>query len=336
MAIPTPILPILDRFGRRHSNLRISVTDRCNIRCIYCMPAESVQFQPREELLRFEEISRFVRAVAPLGINKLRITGGEPLVRSGLDQLIAQLATIPGIDDIGMTTNGMLLADHAEKLQAAGLQRLNISLDCLDDETFFRISRRRGVARILEGIEAARALPYHKIRLNAVILPGINEHQILDLARFAKDRELELRFIEFMPLNAAGAWDQDHVVSGRDIREQIDRELGPLRRAPATDPSQPARDYLYPSGLRVGFVDSVTEPFCSTCNRIRLTADGKLRNCLFSDEAWDVRSLLRRSDLSDADMVALVRECVAAKWAGHQIHSESFVKPASAMHQIGG
>jgi cyclic pyranopterin phosphate synthase len=329
-------LPILDTFGRRHTNLRISVTDRCNIRCVYCMPSEHVVFRPRGDLLTFEEIARFVRIVAEMGVNKIRLTGGEPLVRTGLERLVAQLAGIPGIADLALTTNGILLADQAERLAAAGLQRLNVSLDCLDDETFEKISRRRGIDRVIAGILAAKQLNFARIRLNSVILPGVNSHAILDLARFARTHRLELRFIEFMPLNAEGPWASGQVITGAMMRQQIEREFGALSPVPPDDPSQPARDYEYSDGIRIGFVDSVSEPFCSSCNRMRLTAEGQIRNCLFSDDEWDVRRLLRDPHQDDLAIQQLVRQCVSAKWAGHGIHSQSFVKPRTAMYQIGG
>ena len=330
-------LPIYDGYGRRHHNLRISVTDRCNIRCVYCMPSQVVEFLPRRELLSFEELARFVRLAADLGVDRVRITGGEPLVRSGLPRLVELIAATEGIADIALTTNGVLLKELAEPLLAAGLKRLNISLDAVSDETFFRVSRRRGIDRVLAGILHAATLPFRRIRLNTVIVPGLNDHELLDLARFARTHRLELRFIEFMPLNAEGVWSQQRVITGAEMRQRLSEAFGPLEPRLADDPSQPARDYEYADGGGVvGFIDPVSEPFCGQCNRLRISADGKLRNCLFSEETWDVRQLLRDPDASDADVQQLVRQAIAAKAAGHGMHAPEFVKPQHAMYQIGG
>lgn len=330
-------LPIIDTFGRIHSNLRISVTDRCNIRCIYCMPSEQVTFRPKMELLTFEEIERFVRIASQMGVHRLRLTGGEPLVRKHLSQLIGNLAQLPKITDIALTTNGLLLEEQAADLKAAGLHRLNVSLDCLDDDVFFRISRRRGTSKIVAGILRAKELGFHKIRLNSVIIPGFNESEIVGLAEFARRHGLELRFIEFMPLNAGGQWEMNQVLTGAMLRQIIERHVAPLRPAAGADPHQPARDFDYADGSgRVGFVDSVSAPFCSNCNRMRITADGQLCNCLFSDDHWDVRRLLRDPGARDEEIQAIIRECIQAKWAGHNIRSREFIKPQRAMHEIGG
>ncbi len=330
-------LPIIDSFGRIHTNLRISVTDRCNIRCVYCMPSENVTFRPKHELLRFEEITRLTRIAASMGVNKLRITGGEPLVRAGLSELISQLSSIDGIQDIALTTNGMLLAEQAESLKAAGLRRLNVSLDGLSDEIFFLISRRRGVQRIIDGILRAQQVGFGKIRLNSVIIPGVNDGEITGLAQFARNHGLELRFIEFMPLNSTGHWEMDQVITGATIRGIIEKSVGALKPVLEADPHQPARDYDYEDGGgRVGFVDSVSEPFCSGCNRLRVTAEGQLRNCLFSDDGWDARALLRNPSSTDDEIRTLIRDCIHAKRAGHGINSFEFVKPQRAMHEIGG
>ena len=327
---------LVDSFGRRHNNLRISVTDRCNIRCFYCMPEENVRFRPRHELLTFEEIVRFVRVVAGLGIDRLRLTGGEPLVRHDLPKLVKLLAEVEGIRDIALTTNGILLAEQAAALHAAGLGRLNISLDTLSEATFERISRRKGLQRILDGIFAAQRAGFRKIRLNAVSIRGITEEEVAPLARFARQHQLELRFIEYMPLDAEHQWDHEQVLGGEEVRRIIDREIGRLEPLPVEDPSQPATDYRYTDGSgRVGFINPVTQPFCSACNRLRLTAEGQVRNCLFSTVEWDARSLLR-GGASDEQMAALVQSCVAAKKAGHGIDTPQFMRPERAMYQIGG
>jgi cyclic pyranopterin phosphate synthase len=328
--------PLVDRLGRVHTNLRISVTDRCNIRCFYCMPIENVRFKPRNEILTFEEIESFTRVMARLGINKIRLTGGEPLVRADLYRLVEKLASIPGIRDIAMTTNGILLAEQAAALKAAGLSRLNISLDALSEEAFQRISRREGLQRVLDGIFAAQREGFERIRLNAVAIKGITEAEVVPLGEFARQHNLELRFIEFMPLDAEGNWESDQVLSGKAIRCLLEKALLPLVPVERTDMSQPAMDYEFADGIgRIGFINPVTEPFCGDCNRLRITADGKLRNCLFSTTEWDARALLR-AGASAEELVQLVRDCVAAKKPGHGIDSPEFVKPERAMYQIGG
>ena len=328
--------PLIDGFGRVHSDLRISVTDRCNIRCFYCMPAENVRFKPRREILTFEEIERFVQVVARLGVNKLRLTGGEPLVRHDLHELVARLVAIPGIRDIALTTNGILLAEQAQALKDAGLKRLNVSLDTLKPEVFQQITRREGVERVLEGLTAARQAGFRQIKLNAVAIRGLTEEEIVPLARFARTEGLELRFIEYMPLDADGNWQNDQVLSGEEIRRLLEEEFGPLAAEASPNPSQPATDYRYADGGgRIGFINPVSQPFCGNCNRLRLTAEGKIRNCLFSVEEWDARQVLRQGG-SDEDLANLVRASIRAKKAGHGINSEEFVKPERAMYQIGG
>jgi cyclic pyranopterin phosphate synthase len=327
---------LIDSFGRVHSNLRVSVTDRCNIRCFYCMPEVDVQFKPRSELLTFEEIQRVVRIVAGRGVRKLRITGGEPLVRSGLPELIRQLTSTDGIDDVALTTNGVLLAEQAADLCRAGLHRLNISLDTLNEETFQKIARRSGIDRVLAGIDAAVAEPFKKVRLNAIAIRGLTENEIVPLAQFARSRQLELRFIEFMPLDAEQGWAGDQVLTGQEIRATIGREVGQLEPAARPDPSQPAMDFRYTDGSGVvGFINPISQPFCGSCNRLRLTADGNFRNCLFSDVDYDVRDAMR-SGADDASILSIVQRCLAAKKAGHGIDGEEFVRPARAMYQIGG
>ncbi|MCA9217004.1 MAG: GTP 3',8-cyclase MoaA [Planctomycetales bacterium] len=328
------VLPLVDGYGRRHSSLRISVTDRCNIRCFYCMP-ENVVFKPRDEILTFDEIERFVRAIVPAGITKLRLTGGEPLVRRDLHVLVERLSSVDGVTDLALTTNGILLADHAKALYDAGLQRLNISIDSLREETFQKITRRSGLDRVIAGIDAARKLPFHQIRLNAIAMRDITEPEIVPLAKFAFERAMELRFIEFMPLDADGNWETEKVLSGRETLHVLEREFGRAVPVSGNDPAQPAVDFTFANGGRVGFINSVTQPFCQSCNRLRITAEGQVRNCLFSTSEWDVRALLR-SGASDEQIVELVRESVSAKKRGHGIDSDSFERPARAMYQIGG
>jgi cyclic pyranopterin phosphate synthase len=328
--------PLIDSLGRVHTNLRISVTDRCNIRCFYCMPDENVRFLPRRDILSFEEMERFVRVVAAMGVNKLRLTGGEPLVRSDLPRLVERLAAIPGIYDIALTTNAILLAEQAPALKDAGLSRINISLDALTEDTFRRIARRDGLDRVLAGIQAAKAVGFEKIRLNAVAIKGITEPEIVPLTNFAREHSMEMRFIEFMPLDAENNWQHDQVLSGEEIRRLIEEAIGPLEPAERPDPSQPATDFVFTDGSgSIGFINPVTQPFCHDCNRLRLTAEGKVRNCLFSTVEWDARVIMR-SGGTDVELAELIRDCVRAKKPGHGIDSADFHKPERAMYQIGG
>ncbi len=326
---------LIDTLGRVHSDLRLSVTDRCNIRCFYCMPSEVVRFLPRDQILSFEEITRFVRIVAPLGIDRVRLTGGEPLVRTHLHELVAMLAGVGGIDDIALTTNGVLLAEQAADLKRAGLHRLNISLDTLDPVKFERLTRRRLLDRVLTGIDRACEVGFRQIRLNAIAIRGETEVEVVPLVKFARQRNLELRFIEFMPLDADGRWQPDQVLSGAALRKIVEHNFGPLRPAPRQDASQPAVDYLFANGDRVGFIHPVSRPFCESCNRLRLTAEGQIRNCLFSHQEWDARALMREG-ASDAELQAMVREAIHHKAPGHGIDTAEFVRPQRAMYQIGG
>jgi cyclic pyranopterin phosphate synthase len=300
------------------------------------MPAEGVVFQPREQLLTFEEIERFVRIVAGMGVSHLRLTGGEPLVRADVADLVRLLVAIPGIEDVALTTNGVLLTDQAQPLVDAGLHRINISLDTLSEATFEKITRRSGLAKVLEGIAAAKSAGFKKIRLNAIAIRGLTEDEILPLSRFAREHRLELRFIEFMPLDAENSWNDSSVLSGREIRSTIEKEFGSLTATERTDLSQPSVDYVYRDvDCRVGFINPITEPFCGACNRLRLTAEGAVRNCLFSNDEMDVRTLLRNGS-SDQAIGELVRECVGGKRRAHGIDDNDFVRPARAMYQIGG
>jgi cyclic pyranopterin phosphate synthase len=329
-------MPLLDSFGRLHTNLRISVTDRCNIRCFYCMPAEKVRFRPKNEILTFEEIVRFARVAVGLGITKLRLTGGEPLVRHNLSDLIAPLVRMPGVEDVALTTNGILLREQAQALKQAGLHRLNISLDALSESVFEQIARRPGLNKVLDGIQAAIEAGFERIRLNAVSIRGLTEGEIVPLARFARRHCLELRFIEYMPLDAEGQWRHDDVLGGDEVREILSDQISELLPVRDQDPSQPATDYEYRDKVgRVGFINSVTHPFCAACDRLRLTAEGQIRNCLFSTVEWDARRVMR-SEGTDDDLAELLLACVAAKKAGHGIDTPGFVRPERAMYQIGG
>jgi cyclic pyranopterin phosphate synthase len=327
--------PLVDTFGRVHDNLRIGVTDRCNIRCFYCMPEDGIQFRPRQEILSFEEISRVARICAGLGIRKLRITGGEPLVRKDLPHLIQMLAEIPDVRDIALTTNAVLLKDLARPLREAGLHRLNIHLDTLDRKRFQRITRRDDLARVLEGIDAAQEACF-PIKLNAVAVKGLAEDDIVPLVRFGRERGIEVRFIEFMPLDSQGLWNRRDVLSAEEILSLLRREIGPLDLVPQQTAGAPAQEYRFRDGIgHVGVIASVTQPFCANCNRVRLTADGKLRYCLFAADETDLRPILRSGQPDDA-VISAVRETVRQKWRGHGINSPAFVAPPRPMYAIGG
>jgi cyclic pyranopterin phosphate synthase len=327
---------LVDSFGRVHDNLRISVTDRCNLRCFYCMPEEDVQFVKRSEILDFEEIGRFARIAVTLGITKLRVTGGEPLVRRDLPALIRRLAAIAGITDLALTTNGVLLPELAGPLYQAGLRRINVHLDTLDRERFARIMRRDELGKVLEGLALAKRLGYSKIKLNVVAVKGLTDTDIVPLARYGRENGFEVRYIEFMPLDAQNLWDRSKVLLADEIIETLSREIAPLTPAPDPDPRTPASEYNFADGIgRVGFIASVSRPFCLNCNRIRLTADGKLRYCLFAIQEDDAKALMR-AGASDEEIAALIRRNLSGKWEGHEINSAKFVAPPRPMYSIGG
>jgi cyclic pyranopterin phosphate synthase len=327
--------PLIDNFGRTHDNLRISVTDKCNIRCFYCMPEEGVKFQPHEQILRFEETERFVRIAAGLGVRKLRITGGEPLIRRDLPTLIRMLSKIDGIQDMALTTNGVLLAEHGQALYDAGLHRINVHLDTLDRARFQQITRRDDFEKVMAGIDAAQRIGY-RVKINAVAVKGLVEPDIVPLARFGRERGIEIRYIEFMPLDSQGLWANPRVLTADEMIAMITREIGALREIPDQDPRAPATEYEFQDGVgRIGFIASVSRPFCLNCNRIRLTADGHFRYCLFAIDEFDVRKMLR-DGTSDEKIAASIREWVKAKWIGHGINSPQFVPPPRPMYSIGG
>jgi cyclic pyranopterin phosphate synthase len=300
------------------------------------MPEEGAVFSDRADILSYEEIERFVRAAVPLGINKLRLTGGEPLVRRDLASLVARLAVIPGILDLALTTNAVLLEQHAESLYKAGLRRLNIHLDTLDREKFQRITRRDDLPRVMAGIDAAVRAGFERIKLNIVAVKGLMEQDIVPMARFCRERGFEPRYIEFMPLDAQSLWERQRVLSADQMIAMLSEEISPLEPVPDADPRAPATEYRYADGGgKVGFIASVTRPFCLNCNRIRITSDGKLRYCLFAIEETDVRGLLR-SSASDEEIAATIRRNVAEKWLGHEINSAKFVPPPRPMYSIGG
>ena len=330
-------MAFVDGFGRVHDDLRISVTDRCNLRCAYCMPEDPVWY-PRSALLTFEEIERVARIAVSRGVRKLRITGGEPLGRRDVCRLVERIAAIVGLEDLSLTTNGVLLAPLARSLAAAGLQRVNVSLDTLDRARFSRMTGRDRLDDVLRGLDAAAAAGLRPIKLNVVLLRGDNETEAVDLVRFGRERGYEVRFIECMPLENDRSWDPGRVVRGDAVRARID-EVWPLERDPAEDPHAPATRFLFRDGAgAVGFIDSVSAPFCSACSRLRLTSDGKLRVCLYDDRETDLRDALR-SGASDDDIAGAMQRAVLGKGRGGALDilaSQAATPLVRTMHQIGG
>jgi cyclic pyranopterin phosphate synthase len=328
----TPV-PLIDPFQRVVRDLRISVTDRCNFRCTYCMPEEGMQWLPRSEILTFEEIERVARlCVERWGFTGIRLTGGEPTVRAGLPTLVAKLAAL-GVD-LALTTNGAGLRLLAADLRAAGLQRINISCDSLQPERFRAVTHRDALPQVLDGIDAALQAGFSPVKLNAVLLRGVNDDEVVDFATFGREKGVVVRFIEFMPLDADGAWTGEQVVSATEILAAIGA-VYPLEPVPQRG-SHPAERYRYTDGGgEIGVVPSVTRSFCGSCDRVRLTAEGMFRNCLFATRETDLRSLLR-SGASDDELAAAIEADVGRKWAGHSIGQVHFVRPARSMSQIGG
>jgi cyclic pyranopterin phosphate synthase len=326
------IRPLVDSFGRVHRDLRLSVTDRCNFRCTYCMPEEGMRWLPRDEILSFEEIERIARLLVERhGVESIRLTGGEPTMRAHLPLLVEKLAALPV--DLALTTNGATLRQHAHALVDAGLRRINISLDTFRPDRFLELTRRDELPKVLDGIDAALEAGLHPVKVNAVVMRGVNDDELLDFARFGRERGVVVRFIEFMPLDADQAWRNEAVVSLAEIVARIG-EVFPLE--PAERTSAPASRYRYvDGGGEIGVVASVTQAFCGTCDRVRLTAEGKFRNCLFALEEYDLRGAIR-SGASDEELSAIVEGAVGAKWAGHQINQVHFIRPSKSMSQIGG
>jgi cyclic pyranopterin phosphate synthase len=327
--------PLVDRYGRVHSDLRISLTDRCNLRCVYCMPEEGLSFLPNKALLTFDEIVRFARIAFELGVRSVRLTGGEPLVRKGVPLLVKDLAEI-GFEDIALTTNGMTLSRLAPELAAAGLRRVNISCDSLRPDRFAAIRRRGDLQTALEAMDAAEAAGLTPLKVNVVLLRGQNDDEILDFARLARTTGRIIRFIEFMPLDAEGNWERDLLVPGREVFERISATW-PLDPVSDPDNPAPAERFRFRDGSlgEIGLISTVTEPFCGTCDRLRLTADGALRNCLFSDNETTVRDLLRHGG-SDEKIAQLLRDSIWAKLPGHGINDPGFLAPTRSMSMIGG
>ncbi|MGB7844787.1 MAG: GTP 3',8-cyclase MoaA [Candidatus Acidiferrum sp.] len=327
-------MSLFDKFGRQITDLRISVTDRCNFRCVYCRSADPENYREHDEILSWAELERLANIFVGLGIRKVRITGGEPLVRDGVEEFITYLKAL-GLEDLSMTTNGHLLAERCERLIAAGLHRINISLDSLDPIKFEKITRTRSYDTVMRGIEAAQATRLAPVKVNAVLVRGFNEDEVEAFAAFARERGLIMRFIEFMPLDADRHWSRELMVPAGEVYERIHSQW-PLVQIPH-DKSETARKYRFADGApgEIGLIAPVTQAFCGHCSRIRLTADGKLRTCLFSKEDRDLRTLLR-ANASDREMVAWVRDAVNEKEEGHRINEPGFVPPSRTMVFIGG
>ncbi len=327
--------PLHDGHGRRISDLRISVTDRCNFRCQYCMPAEGLPWLERGELLSFEEIERLVRLLAGIGIEDVRLTGGEPLVRRELPRLVRLLAAIEGVRDLSLTTNGYLLERDADALVEAGVGRVNVSIDSLQRDRFFQLTRRDALPQVLRGLDAIAAHPrLRPIKVNAVAIRGFTEEEVERFCEFARSTSFQVRFIEFMPLDADRAWTPQAVLAGEELRSMIEA-VHPLEELPR-EPSATARVFRFADGEgEIGFVNPVSEPFCAECNRLRLTAEGKLRTCLFSLHETDLRGPLR-GGATDAELESIVRDAVWRKELKHRVNEPGFRQPPRTMSAIGG
>ncbi|MCS6861479.1 MAG: GTP 3',8-cyclase MoaA [Abditibacteriales bacterium] len=331
----TPLPPLVDGFGRRMNYMRISVTDRCNFRCTYCMPAEGVPWKPRGEILTYEELLRLVHVGTRLGIDQIRITGGEPTVRRNVVDFIRELAKIPGVRDLSMTTNGLLLPHLAQPLYEAGLRRINVSIDTLQPEKFREVTRTGNLEHVMNGVRAAIAVGMNPVKINAVIMRGVNDEDVPALAQLTVDLGVDMRYIEYMPIGVSWEECEKHLVTGREMRERIRAAGMELEPVPPDYPEEPARYWRIKGARgRIGFITTLSEPFCATCNRIRLTADGKLRPCLNCEDEVDLKSVLRGGG-SDDDLIAVFREAARRKWAGHQLRQHA-TAANRVMSQIGG
>jgi cyclic pyranopterin phosphate synthase len=327
--------PLRDGHGRLIEDLRVSVTDRCNFRCQYCMPAEGLPWLERAEILSFEEITRVVRLMAAMGVRDIRLTGGEPLVRRDFPRLAAMLVSLDDVREVAVTTNGFLLERDAEALVSAGIDRFNVSVDSLQQDRFFQLTRRDALPQVLRGLEHLASFPEaHPIKVNAVAIRGFTEDEVIPFAELARQSPYEIRFIEFMPLDADHAWTPDQVLTGEEIRALIDARY-PLEPEPR-EPSATAMTYRFADGAgRIGFINPVSEPFCADCNRIRLTADGRLRTCLFSLNETDLRAPMR-DGAGDAELEQIIRDAVWRKELKHRVGEPGFIQPARTMSAIGG
>jgi cyclic pyranopterin phosphate synthase len=349
---------LADSHGRVMRDLRVSITDRCNFRCLYCLPETeqaanfyrakfdavknpqplkplAMEWKPKSEILTFEEIERVIRVAVGLGIQKVRLTGGEPLLRHGLEKLVARVSAIPGIDDLALTTNGFLFPQKGAALKAAGLRRISFSMDSLDHDNFKKMTGRAGLREVLAGIQLARELGLHPVKVNAVMIRGLNDHELEALAAYAHEQDLSFRFIEFMPLDSSRAWLKELVVPGAEILQRLQARFG-LVPVKSSNAAETARRWAFPDGRgEIGIIAPVTEPFCGHCNRVRLTADGKIRTCLFSIVEHDLKPLLRGGG-TDAELEDQLRVIVGQKEARHHIGEPDFVQPARSMSCIGG
>lgn len=329
--------PLVDSYGRRIKSLRISITDKCNFRCTYCMPAEGLPWLKKAEILSYEEITRISRIAVNIGIEQIRLTGGEPLVRRDVPELVHQLRQIEGLRSLSLTTNGILLNQQAKALAEAGLTRINVSLDSLDHEKFRQLTRRDQLERVLAGLAELEKYPsIHPIKINAVAIRGFTEDEVPIFARLARNKAYVVRWIEFMPLDADQIWRKEDILTGGEIKAIIEAHYGPLTQITTGDPSETARRYTFSDGIgEVGFINPVSEPFCSTCDRIRITADGQLRTCLFATEETDLRSVIR-SDASDEEVAQVIRQAVWHKELKHYIGDKRFKRANRSMSRIGG
>ena len=327
---------LVDAYGRQISDMRISVTDRCNFRCVYCMPEEGMQWLKRESILSFDEIERVARVAVDLGVNEIRLTGGEPTLRPDLPELVARVARLP-VRSLSLTTNGFLLRSMAKPLAEAGLKRINVSLDTLQHDRFHQIARRHGLDEVLAGLAELEKYPsIAPIKVNVVAMRDFTESEVVAFAQLARRKPYVIRFIEFMPLDADGNWQRERVLSGAEIKTIIERDFMPMVPVPA-EPSSTSRRYTFADGIgEIGFISPVSQPFCGTCNRIRMTADGQIRTCLFSIDEWDLRAPLR-SGASDADLANILIEAVSHKELKHKINEgDAFQRASRSMSQIGG
>ncbi|GCE16486.1 GTP 3',8-cyclase MoaA [Dictyobacter kobayashii] len=328
---------LVDSYGRRIKSMRISITDKCNFRCTYCMPAEGLPWLKKDEILSYEEIVRIARVSVAMGIEQIRLTGGEPLVRRDVPDLVHQLGQIEGLRSLSLTTNGILLKHQAKALAEAGLTRINVSLDSLLREKFARLTRRDQLEHVLEGLAELEKYPsIRPIKINAVAMRGYTEEEVLSFARFARDKAYVVRWIEFMPLDADQIWRKEDILSGAEIKQIIESEYGPLQQITSGDPSETARRYTFSDGIgEVGFINPVSEPFCSTCDRIRITADGQLRTCLFGTEETDLRAIVR-AHTDDELLIQTIRQAVLNKELKHYIGDKRFRRTNRTMSRIGG
>lgn len=331
------MMPLVDAYGRSIEYLRISVTDRCNLRCVYCMPPEGIDLAEPEHILRYEEILRLARIAARGGVTKVRVTGGEPLVRKGIIDFLKDLASIPGIEDLSLTTNGVLLKEYARRLREAGLRRVNVSLDSLKRERFAAMTRGDRLSEVLEGLDEAQKAGLTPVKINRVVIKGFNDDEIIDFALISKEKPYHVRYIEYMPFNTQEGWQREKCLTAREIKERIEAALGPLEPViDSKDGAGPARRFRFKGAPgEIGLISPVSEHFCGSCNRLRLTSDGKLRTCLFSDTEADLRTPLRDGSTDEAIeriFLAAVRE----KPKGHAINENIFKKCSRTMSLIGG